>query len=155
MIRQLLSHTGKRVLFSVLLCCGFAVVAVAEAENPAPAFKKPACTVHSTRLGKVVTWQIKGEVSVVNLSNSDQVQVALTFQKQPKGGAWVEVMVVTQTTSVNKGTAAIDTDYQNLTLAPAKGDQYRILLSGTYTGGIPPRTLPLVAGAATPTTPVP
>jgi hypothetical protein len=68
-----------------------------------------------------------------------QVKVKVVFQKKAKGAAkWSDMFDATITTSASNGTAKIDTDFKNFTPAPAKGEEYRISVSGTWMKVNPP-----------------
>lgn len=84
------------------------------------------------------------------------VTVTVKFQKKASGAAdWTTMSEVTQYTNGVMGTATIDTGWHTFTPAPASGDQYRILVSGSYMAGDPPKSNPLTAVGSGPVTPVP
>lgn len=134
-----LLEAGKRMLSPAVLCClwGFA----APADAPAQRFNNATCTVQSVTKDGTTTWQIKGTSTVTGLiaDPNSTVKVKVLFQKKGKGDAdWFEILDLTLTVAANKGTANIDTNFQNLTPEPAAGDQYRITLSGTWRNPGPP-----------------
>lgn len=136
MTSQRRSGASKHVTFPVILCClwVFAVPADARAQQ----FDKPSCIVQSVNRQGVTTWQIKGTVDVSGLianpnNTTVEVKAKILFQKRAKGAAdWSDMVDITITTTTSNGTAKIDTGFKNFTPAPAKGEEYRISVSGAW-----------------------
>ena len=158
---SLLFGVGKRVLPTMILCClgVFAVASPASAQAPPPP-PPPAiqanCTVQSVTIPPAgPTWQIKGYGSVTNIpAGVTNVSITIDFQKKANGAvAWAPIATVVQTANPVNGTATYDTGFLSLTPAPARGDQYRVLVSASYVSGGQMITIPAVGSAAV--TPVP
>jgi len=157
MTMQRRSGAAKHVLSPAVLCClwVFAVPADASAQK----FNNPTCTVQSVTMGGVTTWQIKGTTTVTGLiavPNSTSVHVTVQFQRKQPGFNWVNLFSVTQATGANNGTANIDTGFQDLSPGPNQGDQYRIVVSGTWGNNGPPVQNGNIPAATSPAiTPIP
>jgi hypothetical protein len=112
---QMLCGAGKAALSPVVLCCLGAFVVPTDAR--AQQISNPVCTLQSVTKGGVTIWQIKGTASVTGLPVNppkSTVKVTVWFQKSVNGGAWVNVMSVTQGATAPQGTANIDTGFQDL-----------------------------------------
>jgi|SRR5579884_1021633 len=139
---QRVSGAKKRVLSLVVLGCLWAFVVPADAR--AQQFDKPSCIVQSVTRKGVTTWQIKGTVDVSGLianpnNTTVEVKAKILFQKKAKDAAdWADMFDTTITTTASNGTAKIDTGNKNFTPPPAKGEEYRISVSGTWMKVDPP-----------------
>jgi hypothetical protein len=154
---QMLSGAGKTALSPLILCCLWAFAVPAEAG--AQQFDDVACSIQSvTTINGMTTWQIKGTSTVTGLiaDPNSSVKVKILLQKKAKGAAnWADIFESTITTAADNGTAKIDTGFQDFTPAPDAGDQYRIVLSGTWMNpGPPAKKGDLPATDSPPITPV-
>lgn len=120
------------------LICAAVIVTLSGSAGPAAA-QNPAiqanCAVQSVNMPPApVTWQIKGSGSVINLpAGTTVVNLAIKFEKKANGAAnWVQMFTANQALTPVAGTAAYDTGFQTFMAAPAQGDQYRIMVGGTY-----------------------
>lgn len=154
---QPLSGGGNRVLTSIFVSCLLTFALPTNAKAADPAFSNPVCSLQQYSSGGATVWQIKGTVSVINLVPANApVTVTVKFQKKAAGATdWSDMSSVTQYTSGVGGTASIDTGLQSFLPPPASGDQYRIMVSGSYATGSPPTNNPLNPVGSTPQTPIP
>ncbi len=124
-----------RVLTSVFICCLW-VCTVPASARAAASISSVVCTDQNVMVGKMGQWQIKGTAQVTGL-NPQNAQTMATFQFQVSndGGKTFSDMnlKVTGTTTAVNGTANFDTGWQNF--APAKGQQFRVVVSASYIDG--------------------
>ncbi len=146
---------AKRHQWSLMLACLLWMLAIPVSVRAAGSFSGGSCYVQSVTVNGTVTWQIRGTASVTGVVPANApVMVTVKFQTMPKGATqWSDMSSVDQTTNAVNGTANIDTGFVTFTPAPGSGDQYRILLSGSY--GQPPLITQMQSVGSPPVTPVP
>jgi hypothetical protein len=127
-----------------VLGCLWALSSPSSVKAQNPSFRSPVCTVQSVGQPPPAPapplWQIKGTVPVNNLpAGTMNVTVKVEFWRKAAGAAnWVKMFDVSQSTTPVTGTASIDTGFQNFTPSPAQGEQFKVIVSGSYTLGGPP-----------------
>lgn len=90
----------------------------------------------------VTIWQIQGTASVTGLPAmpASTVNYKVQFQQLVGGkGGWINLFSVSGTTTSNNGTAQINTGFLPLDPGPNQGDQYRIVMTGSYVYPGPPK----------------
>lgn len=157
-MRTLLFGAGKGIPWLVLLCCACALALPNGANGQAAIQANISYQSIVNPPPQPPTPQVKGSGSVTGLpANTMAVTLNIKFQKKANGApAWANILEVNQICTPVAGTANYDTGWQNLTPAPAQGDQYRILVSGSYITGPPDnKTVLLNAVGSLPIKPVP
>jgi hypothetical protein len=130
---QLLSGAGKRVLGTVLACSVWAAMpAGAKAQAVAYTDKTITVSVSSTG-GMMVVWKTKGSLTVSNLPANRNIYINLKFERKTVGGGWTKFRDVHLSSSTGAGgSRTLETDYEIFTPAPAQGEKFRFVATGTY-----------------------
>ena len=119
-------------------------------------FSGATCSVQLLQQGKMKDWNISGTAQVTGLNPQNaSTTVTFTFETRPNKNANWAGMNITSTITTNgvNGTANFNTSNAVIG-APAQGQQYRVLVSGSYIDGTG-KQVPIPGIGSTPITPNP
>ena len=119
-------------------------------------FDSANCYAQDQGTAPAVSWHVKGVATIKNIPNgTTTIYVTFKFQKFVNN-AWVQIREITQSGGPNNGAATMDTGFLLIQDVSQSGQQFRVLVSGSYVvGGMPPTTTPLTGIGSNAITPVP
>lgn len=133
---QLRFGNGKRVLSVMLMCCLW-VCAVPAAAKAQAKISSATCTVKNIQTPMMDQWKIYGAAQVTGLvPQNASTTASFRFQTSNDGGKTWSYMNAKEsdTTTGVGGTANFTTQLYTIG-QPAKGQQYRVIVSATYIDG--------------------